>query len=344
MFSNPAESNKIDNTQKKILYFGENIEKKPRPFGVSCVWDSESQVNYIVRFRAQQELIGYSNRPSQLRRLHALHNLGYMMISRKFMTKITVMLFAAVVVTTSASAFAGFTGDASADFNTSFDSYAEDPNNDVGLPTGIAGSGNEIDKVFWHYDHATDRLSVAFDIYANYIAGDVDGDGKPDVTSPELAAMYGFDCPNSGIAESFAFSLDITGDGVYDINIGIGTGDTWSDFRISEFLTPFTVAPAFAFGADITDPNVQLDLFSYTGGAPNADEPDIEFCIEGLSSLNNFTGLGDFQAFLGSYADAGIGEDFVRGTITMPEPGTMILVGIGLVSVAGITRRRIARK
>jgi len=261
-------------------------------------------------------------------------------------TAIALILVTSAVAATSAFAFTGFTGDVEADFDTvSGSEYIADPNGiDVGLPPGITSTGNELLGLAWHYDPDVENgtLFIGFNIFG--IAGDVDGDGDPNGTSPELLALGGFDFAHSATAEAFALSLDVTGDGVYDIIAGVAPSDIWGGFQVVEFNgSPY--APVFAFGNPIA--GITGELYNYEGdGEPSAARPDIEFAIHGLKSqgIYDTSNLGDFQAFIGSFADAGIGEDYIIAAFHVPEPGHLMLAGSGIVFLIGIARRRFTAK
>jgi choice-of-anchor A domain-containing protein len=200
---------------------------------------------------------------------------------------------------------------------------------DVGMPIAFpfgTVSGHDLKDVRFHYDLASDTLTVGLNTFV--IAGDADGDGFPDSTGPILSGLGGIDQPLFGGTESFAVYFDIDEDGIFDVIAGVPTGVDLSGYRVSVFAgSPF--APAFAFGAA---------LASNTGsvcGAPTAGGPDIEFTIENWSTLPTSSG-GDgsvslgFGAFVGSFSDAGIGEDFVPGvgttyTTTIGECGDAVV-------------------
>jgi choice-of-anchor A domain-containing protein len=186
---------------------------------------------------------------------------------------------------------------------------------DVGMPIAFpfgTTSGNDVLDVRLHVDVLADTLTVAINGYV--ILGDVDGDGDPDSTGPILSGLGGIDQPLFGGTESFAAYFDLDEDGIFDVIAGVPTGVNISGYRVSSFAgSPF--APAFAFGSA---------LASNTGavcGAPTAGGPDLEFTILNWSTLPTSSG-GDasatfaFGAFVGSFSDAGIGEDFLPGVGT----------------------------
>jgi len=252
----------------------------------------------------------------------------------------STVIIAAIVLTlsaaTAASAFT-FSGNVDTDFAAQ-GTFFSDPDGgleDVGLPPGISSTGNALIKLGRYYDSVNDILYIGLDTYG--VAGDVDGDDDPNGTSAALLGLGGFDFAHNSVAEAFTFAIDVTNDGIYDVIAGISLADTWAEFKVVEFDgSPY--APAFAFGAPIT--GIGGALYDYEGdGEPSLDRPDIEFTITGLRDMAGFVHMGDFQAFSGSYADAGTGEDYLLGAMA-PEPSHILLAGTGLVFIAGFARKR----
>ncbi len=255
----------------------------------------------------------------------------------------STVIVAAIVLTLSAATAASavtFSGNVDTDFAVQ-GIFVLDPDgglDDVGLPPGISYTGNALIKLGWYYDNVGDILYIGLDTYG--VAGDVDGDDDPNGTSAALLGLGGYDFAHNAIAEAFTFAIDVTADGNYDVIAGVSLADTWAGFKVVEFVgSPY--APAFAFGAPIA--GVGGALYGYEGdGEPSLDRPDIEFTITGLKDVDGFVHLGDFQAFTGSYADAGTGEDYLLGFMA-PEPSYIILAGAGLVFIAGFARKRFSR-
>ncbi|WP_440954461.1 DUF7507 domain-containing protein [Methanosarcina sp. Mfa9] len=209
----------------------------------------------------------------------------------------------------------GFTGDVPADFTGTGIFTITDPGGiDVGVPTAApAGtiSGNDMEELRLFYDPATDTLYVGMNTYV--IAGDVDGDGDPGVTSAWLAGITGNDNPDFGGTESFALMLDIDEDGTYDAIAGVsGLADT-SGFSVNQHANLFLTPPAGQFAAPL--PANTGSLFV----SPSAGAPDIEFTVLNISTLPVSSGSDpdprsfSVNSFMGSFEDAGIGEDFLPG-------------------------------
>jgi hypothetical protein len=252
-----------------------------------------------------------------------------------------------------AAAFSGFTGNVPADFSPG--EYVPDPGGfDVGVPQVILNAGyftgNELLGIALHYDPSIDNGTLFVGFHSLGVGGDVDGDGLPNHTSIALLNLGGFDFPHETVAESFTFCLEIPGYGGsgYDLIAGIPRTNPafgWDDFAVEKFIGSPYVTP-FAFGGPFSE-GVTGELYNYGGdGEPSTARPHIEFAIHGLQFLgvDEVEDFGQFQAFIGSYADAGIGEDFIIGSVPTPEPGQIIMIGSGLVILAGIARRRLAAK
>ena len=206
-----------------------------------------------------------------------------------------------------------FTGNVEADFvGPGVFLVADPPGVDVGIPVQFpAGtiSGHDMEDLRISYDAIHDTLYVGFNTYR--IGGDVDGDGDPSRTSAALAQIGGSDRPHFGGTESFTLGIDVDEDGDYDVIVGVpGTTDI-NGFTVAEFEgSPF--APAFAFG-DPLDRHIGAVY-----GSPTAAAPHVEFTILHFSELlgrNQFDASARFgvNAFMGSFADAGIGEDHTPG-------------------------------
>ncbi|MCA9526191.1 MAG: hypothetical protein KC549_07815 [Myxococcales bacterium] len=217
---------------------------------------------------------------------------------------------------------------------------AIDPNGrDLALPATLANrsSGYDIDEVRVSYDRELDILYVG--IRAFGVAGDVDGDGRPGETSPELRALGGIDAPHFGPPESFAFMIDFDEDGIYDLIAGVPflgaidpndlerngprPGDA-DGFQVSAFVggVNAALAPGAAFGAPV-DTGWRLHA------SPNSRQPDLEFEIRGFSVLAaeyqsglNGPDLSNFfavDAYMGSAGDV-VGEDFLHGGFLQDPP------------------------
>jgi choice-of-anchor A domain-containing protein len=185
---------------------------------------------------------------------------------------------------------------------------------DVGMPIAFplgTISGNDMADVRFEYDPATDILYVGINTYN--IAGDVDADGNPSGTGPILSGLGGTDFPNFGNTESFAVYFDIDEDGQMDVIAGVASGVDLSGFRVAQW-SPFgnIFAPSISFGTPLPGNTGAMC------GSPSATGPDLEFTILNWSSLPTSSGIDvspevAFTTFVGSFSDAGIGEDFNPG-------------------------------
>ena len=208
-----------------------------------------------------------------------------------------------------------FTGNVESDFTDAFTVTVADPfGADVGMP-GVYPpgtiSGNDIKDVRFYYDSSTDILYVGLNTYT--IAGDVDSDGDPGNTGPNLVASGGVDIANFGETESFCLFLDLDMDGTYDVIAGVSGLTDIFNFSVNVFSGNPTI-PQFSFGAALP---------AHTGALfanPSASQPDLEFTILSFSTLPLSSGsdanvdIFNFNTFIGSSQDDGIGEDFVSGT------------------------------
>ncbi|MBN4047503.1 hypothetical protein JYT71_00695 [Acidimicrobiaceae bacterium AH-315-P05] len=186
---------------------------------------------------------------------------------------------------------------------------------DVGMPMQFPAdriSGYDIEQVVVVYDDVTDALSITIDTYV--IAGDADGDGDPDTTGPVLNNLGGLDEPNFESGESFAILIDVDQDGAFDVIAGVNTDGDLSSFQVAKHSSSgFSTVPflPLAYGAPLPAHN------GGGPGAPSAASPALTMTIADFSQLATTLGVTDdsldfgVNAFMGSFSDAGIGEDFV---------------------------------
>lgn len=209
------------------------------------------------------------------------------------------------------------TGDAELDFadmDPAVQVHPDPDGVDVGMPSVFpAGtiSGHDVRDLRLSYDIATDVLYVAINGYR--IVGDADADGDPNGTSATLAGLSGLDDADFGGSESVAVYFDLDQDGTYDVIAGVPFGED----RFGAVVALFdgsALTPSLSFG----DP-LPGRLGAFVGGTgPTA--PDVEMAILGFSTLPS-SGVDlaldlSVAAFTGSFADAGIGEDFLPGFST----------------------------
>ncbi|NUN14071.1 MAG: OmpA family protein [Myxococcales bacterium] len=178
---------------------------------------------------------------------------------------------------------------------------------DVLLPPGFPAvfSGSDISDIRLYVDMATGELYVGMATYG--IAGDVDGDGNPSVTSSALASKGGTDFPNFGGSESFYVKFDFNMDGVFDYIAGVPAATDTSGFQFSQVVND-------SFGTPAPDYLGNL-LYKGTLAAPH-----VEFTVTDFCSL--VIGCFNVKGFMGSSDDA-VAEDFVPDvgaeTICFPD-------------------------
>lgn len=219
-----------------------------------------------------------------------------------------------------------FTGDVAADFPATSVFIADPGGVDVGVPAAFPTgtlSGWDMEQTALAYDQTSDTLYVGFDTYG--ITGDADGDGDPGVTSATLAGLGGTDFLDLGGTEAVGCFLDLDDDGNFDISIGVSAVTDINGVQTA-FFSGSVVAAGFAFGSPTGNPT---SVFA----SPDASAPDLEIAVSGFSSiLVSYLQPGqvDFGAvfFMGSFGDAGIGEDYV------PDP-TPARIPVGLFCQGG---------
>jgi len=187
-----------------------------------------------------------------------------------------------------------------------------DPLGDVGMPDTPPGvSGWDMKDLRLSYSAAGDTMYVGINTFT--ILGDADGDGNPSVTSTYLSALGGTDVPNLGPLEAAAVYFDLNQDGIWDVIAGISAATDYSGWSVNVFTYlsgPPYFSPPLNFGTE---------LLGHRGAiSPNPDgaHPDLEFTITNWSTLPGHDASAGFKvgAFLGSFSDDGIGEDFLEGS------------------------------
>ena len=206
-----------------------------------------------------------------------------------------------------------FTGDVEADFAGAGVHVIPDPAGiDVGVPIQFPVgtiSGHDIEDLRLSYDAANDTLYVGFNTYR--IGGDVDGDGDPSRTSATLASIGGRDLADFGGTESFTLAIDVDEDGDYDVIAGVSGMTNLAGFTVATFVGS-SFAPGFGFGESL-DEHVGAVFASPSAGAPHVEFTILRFSeLLGRADLDASASFG-VNAFMGSFGDAGIGEDHTPG-------------------------------
>ena len=209
-----------------------------------------------------------------------------------------------------------FTGDVPRDFPQGSAVIIFDPGGvDVGVPLGFPPgtvSGNDIEDLRFVYDENSDTLDVGINTYG--VAGDVDGDGEPGGTGPDLSAAGGVDIADFGGTESVSLIIDIDEDGIMDAIAGVSGEVSMGSFELRRFEgSVFT--PGFSYGAPFPHPGPYI---GEVAPSPSLASPDVECSIVNFSAIPPSSGFDSSRwvqvvAFIGSFSDAGVGEDYLPG-------------------------------
>jgi hypothetical protein len=231
-------------------------------------------------------------------------------------------IFGGLTLAGSAWAQPAFTGDSGADFAGAgvMTVSAPDPVGDVGEPVAcpMVHTGWDLQAVHWFYDRGSDTMYIGLDSVG--ILGDVDGNGDPDTIDPCVARLGGIDFPDFSGTEAFVIAFDIDRDGVDDFAAGVDANTDITQFGVVR-MTPGDPLP---FAISLGSPR-PLTVIAPTDTSPTWS--DIEFAIGPMSAMTSEMGvpfnpledpgtlLFNYEVFVGSFLDDGIGEDFVTPTL-----------------------------
>ncbi len=222
----------------------------------------------------------------------------------------TFLFRTALVVSVATLGAQAFTGNVPADFGPMSEVVFDGM--DVGLPAQAPVgtiSGWEIEAAAFEMDWAGGVLSVGLDFTS--WAGDADGDTFEGGTSAWLAGNGGTDMANLAGTEAICVAFDFDQDMNFDVIAGVSALTDYAGFDVAMYNGANPLLP-FAFGA-----SMPAHMGAHMMG------PDFEFELTGMMNLDPYNDLicFNFAVFSGSYADDGIGEDFMYGEVCLRDRG-----------------------
>jgi hypothetical protein len=176
--------------------------------------------------------------------------------------------------------------------------------------------------------HGADLVGDILTIYTNWYPGkgDINGDGRLDVFTADLF----IDASADG---DFDYAIRLTGTGnnvfvnpIYSTSIDLMSGSSffyggkYDDAYVNPSYIPVRATSSAAYIAQV----------KWTG---NVDSINNKVAIP-LSGLN----LSDDWYFV--WGTATCGNDTFSGKVSVPEPASLLLLGIGLLGIAGIRRKQ----
>jgi hypothetical protein len=182
---------------------------------------------------------------------------------------------------------------------------------------------------FWN---ATTRRYETRTFTSGDIFIDINGDADYGINDLGQGSNYGYNTVSNSGGWDYAISLNFS-TGMYDVY----KIDQYDMVRTPYFGANRPSSPyEYVSGSTIQE----RKSFTYTTGLQNAD-------VGFLGGLHNVV-QGIDLSFLGNNASftthftMGCGNDMIigKGTVQVPEPGTLSLIGLGLLSLAGMLRFR----
>lgn len=184
---------------------------------------------------------------------------------------------------------------------------------DVGFPSGLTGTGFDIDQICFYYDGNIDDLYVGISAYGDIFFGDADGNDTDGSSSALVVDVADF-----GVGETFGMAFDLDGDGsgttfntsTVDALVGVTSSDSLDDLGV--FAVDSTYDPLFnpdAFGS-------QSDIEAEIYNEPSATCHDLEFVVHNFKQISTH-GVVDvasivyLRAFASSYPSDGVADDSI---------------------------------
>ena len=142
----------------------------------------------------------------------------------------------------------------------------------------------------------------------------------------------------TGVREQYRIRIRDRGSPSNNDAVGVRVRNVSGNPNIQFFKQDFSTATFTSLGAV----NISLPLFT------SLTELTLGMNVDGGGAVTGFFDIGSGQTFFGGTTTIYNSEDFTFAEFTavgpVPEPGTLLLIGSGVVGMGAVTRRRSRRK